>query len=96
MPCLFNFGNCQTPPSKIFFTTEDSWPSIYDAYKTNMGDFGWKTNSRIVTATPTSIVFENEEGCTADLTQNETVFRKKDRESEKNTYNYLFTIVCKN
>lgn len=96
IPCLFNFGNCQTPSSKILFTSEDAWSSIYDAYKTNMGDFGWKTNSRVVTSIPTSIVFKNEDGCTAELAENKSVFREKDPESEKNTLYYLFIIICKN
>lgn len=95
-PCLFNFGNCQTPPSKISFSSEDPWASIYDAYKSNMGDFGWKTNSRVVTSIPTSIVFENEEGCSAELAENKSVFRQRNLESEENIFYYLFTIVCKN
>lgn len=95
-PCLFNFNNCQTPPSKITFNSLDAWASVYNAYRTNMGDFGWKTNSRVVTSIPTSIVFENEQDCTAEIGENKTVFKERDRESINKSYDYLITIVCKN
>lgn len=95
-PCLFNFVNCQTPPSKITFKTVDAWASIYDAYNTNMGNFGWQTNSRIVTSIPTSIVFENAQNCTAELGEDKTVFKERNREAENITYDYIFKIVCKN
>lgn len=95
-PCLFNFADCINPPSIISFKTSDTWGSIYNAYKTNMGDFGWKTKSRIVTSVPTSIVFENEQSCTAELAENKTVFKERNRESETNSYDYKFKIVCKN
>lgn len=95
IPCVLNFANCQNPPSKILFISEDPWTTIYNAYRSNMGDFGWKTNSRIVTSTPTSIVFENEENCLAELMESKSAFRQRNRESERNIYYYQFLITCK-
>lgn len=94
-PCLFNFNNCRIPASKILFRTVDSWPVIYNTYITNMGDFGWKTNSRVVTSIPTSIVFENGQNCVAELTEDKTVFKEKNLEVENKAYYYMFKIICK-
>lgn len=92
-PCLLNFGGCQTPPSKILFKSEDIWPNVYNAYRKNMGDFGWTSNTRIVTSIPTSAVFENKEKCTSELYEDTSIFTRKD---DKTHHFYVFTVLCKN
>ena len=91
-PCLLNIADCQSPPSKILLKTETDWPTIFNAYRKNLGDYGWSTNARIVTSIPTSIVFTNEQGCTVELSEDKSTFTKvQDRYSRF----YIFTIICK-
>lgn len=92
-PCLFNFGDCQSPPSKILFKTEDFWPNVYSAYSKNLDDFGWSSTTRIVTSIPTSVVFENKQKCTAELYEDTSIFTRKE---DKTNHFYIFTVVCKN
>lgn len=92
LPCLFNFGNCQSPPSKIRFTTQDPWGNIFEAYKNNMGAFGWSTNARVVTSIPTSIVFENKDRCVAEVSEDTTIFTRK---QDHTNHFFLITVVCK-
>lgn len=91
-PCVLNIADCQSPPSKIILKTEADWPTIFNAYRRNLGDYGWSTNARIVTSIPTDIVFTNDDNCKVELSEDTSTFTKV---QDRYTHFYIFTIICK-
>lgn len=85
----------QTPcvqPVDIIFSTSDSWPTIYNYYKSYLTDYGWTTNSTIYTSVPTGIVFENE-GCQVALEPSKPSSFLSDK-TPSPPYKYIFTVTC--
>ena|SRR3989338_193278 len=64
--CTPGSGTC-IPPTNIIFESQKDWGDIYSFYKDWMLENGWKTNSKILTSIPTSIVFTNDINCQAEL-----------------------------
>lgn len=54
--CFMKGGDCSQPVT-ISFSGPKEWPIVYGYYKTTMQNYGWSTNSIIVTSIPTSVVF---------------------------------------
>ncbi len=71
-------------PVKIYFETPNDWGTLYSYYIPTMAQFGWKTNSNVVTSIPTSVVFtKGTDGCKATLENYSDI-------------KYSFTVVCPN
>lgn len=86
--CTFSAKNC-TLSSRISFTSEDDWATIYRYYAANMQD--WKTNSTVYTSIPTGILFTNESGCEAELTpKRKGIFEF----AASNNGPYYFNVTC--
>lgn len=90
--CLQPQATCDQPVD-IIFTTGDSWPAIYNYYKSYLIDYGWDTNSTVYTSIPTSIVF-SKEGCQISLEAYKPYSFLSDK-APSPPYKYIFTVICK-
>ncbi|MBI2594362.1 hypothetical protein HYW39_01560 [Candidatus Curtissbacteria bacterium] len=66
--CFFATDECSQPVT-ISFTSQASWPEIYNFYIEIMKENGWTTNSQVFTQTPQGAVFKKD-NCEADLKNN--------------------------
>lgn len=73
-------GGCDQPV-QIMFETPKEWGSIYHFYISDMTNYGWETNSSVLTSIPTSVIFTKRDGCKASL-------------ENHNELKYSLTISC--
>ena len=88
--CLLGNKKCIDPPTKISFSTSDSWKTIYTFYTKEMTRREWSTNSEIITGIPTSVVFDNKNNCEASLEEDTSVQILNQTEGSR----YLFVVKC--
>ena len=62
-----------TQPVTIEFKSKDVWVTIYQYYVASMRNYGWDTNTVIVTSIPSSVVF-TKATCKATLDQKGDAF----------------------
>lgn len=89
--CLQSKTPCGQPVD-IVFSSNDSWQTIYNYYKSYLIDYGWATNSTVYTSIPTSIVFEKE-GCQISLDSDKPFSFLSDK-APSPPYKYIFTVIC--
>src|SRR3990167_1273455 len=63
--CLMPQNPCNQPVV-VTFTSNNTWPAVYNFYKSYLSETGWTTNSTIYTSIPSSIVFK-QNSCTLTL-----------------------------
>lgn len=88
--CTFSAKNCSLA-SKIIFTSQDDWQTVYRYHVNSMKITGWKTNSTVYTSIPTGVIFNSENGCEAELTpKRKGLFEFNDAKSGQ----YFFNVTC--
>lgn len=88
--CLPGFGIC-SQPTNIIFESQKSWGEIYSFYREQTTKDGWVTNTRVITSIPTSIVFTNPGGCTAELSTYKPITNIVKRPQSNQ---FKFAVVC--
>ena len=61
-------------PITITFESYDAWNQIYVFYKEALPQYGWQTNSMVLTSIPDGAVFTNSQNCEAYLSKNSIGF----------------------
>lgn len=90
--CLQPQAPCDQPVD-IIFSSNDSWPAVYNYYKAYLTDYGWDTNSTVYTSIPTSIIFEKGQ-CQIAL-EPDKPFNFLSDKAPSPPYKYIFTVTCK-
>lgn len=88
--CFFAPGVC-LQPVKIDFQTDDDWTSIFGYYRSELVKEGWRTNSLVMTSTPSSINFVNDDDCKLELVQTKPLL---DFYKKTPNISYVFSIAC--
>ena len=89
--CLIPKSQC-VQPIDIVFSSNDTWPTVYNFYKTYLTQNDWSTNSTIYTSVPTSIVFETQQ-CQMNLESKRSSFLNDNKISGP-PYQYTFSLIC--
>lgn len=89
--CLQPQAPCDQPVD-VIFSTNDSWPTIYNYYKSYLVDYGWATNSTVYTSIPTSIVFDKDT-CEISLGSDKPLNFLSNK-TPTPPYKYILTVIC--